>query len=123
MKENPNREITVIYDGECNFCIQAVNWLQQKLVVTAIPYQSPNLSDYQVTYERCRKEVIVISDGITYGGADAVTFLLRARGNRNIAVLLRLSGPISHFGYRWIASHRDSFLVKLISVILKRLVK
>jgi predicted DCC family thiol-disulfide oxidoreductase YuxK len=115
--------MVVIYDGECNFCIQSVDWLQQKLVVTAIPFQSADLSNYQVTYERCTKEVIAISNGITYGGADAVIFLLRARGNRIIAALLRLSGPITHFGYRWIASHRDSFLVKVISVILKRSVK
>jgi predicted DCC family thiol-disulfide oxidoreductase YuxK len=46
-------------------------------------------------------------------------FLLRARGNRILAALLRLSGPVAHFGYRWIASHRDSIIVKLLSQALK----
>ena len=85
-------QITVIFDGQCEFCQQSVTWIQHKLPITALPYQSSDLSLFNLTPEQCAKQVYVISDGITYGGANAIAFLLHQRGNKIQSVLIRASG-------------------------------
>jgi hypothetical protein len=60
----------------------------------------------------------VISQGTTYGGAAAIAFLLKRRGNRIQSALITGSGPIGRASYRWIASHRNSIPVKLATRIL-----
>ena len=114
-----NSEITVIYDGECSFCIASVNWLALELKFDAHPFQSTDLTRFNLTREECAKEVIAIINEKTYRGADAVANLLRARGNRALASTISASGFIGRSGYRWIASHRDSFLVKVLTKILE----
>ena len=75
-------QITVIFDGQCEFCQQSVAWIQRKLDVTALPFQTSDLSSFNLSREQCAKQVYVIADGITYGGAAAIAFLLKRRGNR-----------------------------------------
>jgi predicted DCC family thiol-disulfide oxidoreductase YuxK len=111
-------QITVIFDGQCEFCQQSVTWIQRKLAITAIPFQTADLSSFNITREQCAKQVYVISDGSTYGGADAIAVLLKRRGNRIQSALITASGPIGRAGYRWIASHRKSWPVKLVTSIL-----
>ena len=111
-------KITVIFDGQCEFCQQSLTWIQRKLVITAIPFQTADLSSFKLTREQCAQQVYVISDGSTYGGADAIAFLLKRRGNRIQSALITASGPIGRAGYRWIASHRNSWPVKLSTRIL-----
>ena len=115
-----NDSITVIYDGECRFCIAIVNWLALKLEFDAHAFQSTELFRFNLSREECAKEVIAIVDGETYRGAAAVAILLHARGNRVLASLIRASGFIGRFSYRWIASHRGSCLVKVLTKILDR---
>ena len=117
---NSNSQITVIYDGECRFCQASINWLALKLDFAAHPFQSADLSSLQLTREECSKEVIGILDGTTFRGAAAVAALLHTRGNRLLATTISVSGFIGRCGYRWIASHRGSFLVKLLTKILER---
>ncbi len=112
--------ITVIYDGECRFCQASINWLALKLKFTAIPFQSADLATFNLTCEECAKEVIAIQTGETFRGSAAITILLRARGNRLLAAFVTASGFIGRYGYRWIASHRGSFLVKGLTKILER---
>ncbi len=114
-----NPTITVIYDGECRFCLASVNWLAVKLRFHAHPFQSTDLSRFNLTREECAKEVIAIAKGRTFRGAGAVAVLLRARGNRVLATTISASGVIGRAGYRWIASHRGSFLVKGLTKILE----
>jgi predicted DCC family thiol-disulfide oxidoreductase YuxK len=71
--------------------------------------------------EQCAKEVIVLAEGQTYSGAPGIAFLLKVRGNRAASALVKAGGPISRFGYRWIASHRNSFVVKTATNILQQL--
>ena len=111
---------TVIFDGECRFCKASINWLALKLDFTAHPFQSANLAPFNLTREECAKEVIAIQAGKTFRGSEAITLLLRARGNRFPAALITASGFIGRAGYRWIASHRGSFLVKLLTNFLER---
>lgn len=111
--------ITVIYDGECRFCLASVNWLALKLEFKAVPFQSADLSAFGLTREDCAKEVIAIFDGTTYRGADAVAALLGARGNRLPATIISASSFFGRAGYRWIASHRGSLLVRIFTKILE----
>jgi predicted DCC family thiol-disulfide oxidoreductase YuxK len=111
-------QITVIFDGQCVFCQQSVTWIQRKLDITALPFQTSNLSAYNLTREQCAKQVYVISQGVTYGGAAAIAFLLKRRGNKIQSGLIKVSGPVGRTAYRWIAGHRSSWPVKLATRIL-----
>ena len=111
-------QITVIFDGECEFCRQSVTWISRKLEITALPFQSADLSAFNLTREQCAKQVYVISEGTTHGGAAAIAFLLKHRGNRVLSALISLSGGIGRAGYRWIASHRNSWPVKVATKVL-----
>ena len=114
-------QITVIFDGQCEFCQQSVAWIQRKLDITALPFQTSDLSSFNLTREQCAKQVYVVSDGITYGGAVAIAFLLKRRGNKIQSGLITASGPIGRAGYRWIAGHRNSWPVKFATKVLTRL--
>ena len=111
-------QITVIFDGECEFCRQSVTWIQRKLQITALPFQTADLSAFNLTREQCAKQIYVISAGTTYGGAAAIAFLLKSRGNTIQSTIIKTSGPIGRSGYRWIASHRKSWPVKLATKVL-----
>ena len=113
-------DIVVIYDGECDFCRESVKWLQRKLELTALPFQSADLVRYNVTYEQCSKEVVAITDGKIFGGAKAIAALLKARGNRVLASLVAISGPLGRAGYKWVATHREGWLVQSATTYLKR---
>jgi predicted DCC family thiol-disulfide oxidoreductase YuxK len=115
------KQITVIFDGQCHFCQQSVTWIARKLTVTALPFQTSDLAPFNLSKEECAKQVYVVSDGVIYGGAAAIAFLLKRRGNRIQSGLITASGPIGRAGYRWIASHRNSIPVKLATRILQYL--
>jgi predicted DCC family thiol-disulfide oxidoreductase YuxK len=111
-------QITVIYDGECEFCKQSVSWIEQKLKISAIPFQTADLSPFNLTREQCAKQVYVISEGGTYGGATGIAYLLKQRGNTLLYLSTKISGPIARNAYKWIARHRSSWPVKLATKIL-----
>jgi predicted DCC family thiol-disulfide oxidoreductase YuxK len=111
-------QMTVIFDGQCEFCQQSVTWIQRKLEITALPFQTSDLSSFNLTREQCAKQVYVISAGSTHGGAAAIAYLLKRRGNRVQSGLITASGPIGRASYRWIASHRNSWPVKLATRVL-----
>jgi predicted DCC family thiol-disulfide oxidoreductase YuxK len=111
-------QITVIYDGQCEFCLQSVNWIQRKLQITALPFQSADLAPFNLTREQCAKQVYVISPSATYGGADAIAFLLNQRGNKVLSAAIKLSGKLGHAGYKWIATHRGSWPIKVATRFL-----
>ena len=111
-------QITVIFDGHCEFCQQSVTWIQRKLALTALPFQTSDLSSFNLTRDQCAKQVYVVSHGVIYGGAAAIAFLLKCRGNRIQSGLITASGPIGRASYRWIASHRNSWPIKLATKVL-----
>jgi predicted DCC family thiol-disulfide oxidoreductase YuxK len=115
--------ITVIFDGDCEFCQQSVTWIQHKLVVEAIAFQTADLQPFNLTKEQCAKQVYVVSDSITYAGADAIRYLLKKRGNRVGAILLGATGNVGRAGYRWVASHRNSWVIKVATRVLSLLNK
>ena len=114
-------QITVIFDGQCEFCQQSVTWIARKLTITALPFQTSDLAPFNLTQEQCAKQVYAFSQGTTYGGAAAIAYLMKRRGNRIQSGLITASGPIGRAGYRWIASHRNSIPVKLATRLLRYL--
>jgi predicted DCC family thiol-disulfide oxidoreductase YuxK len=110
--------ITVIFDGDCEFCQQSVTWIQHKLVVEAIAFQTADLQPFNLTKEQCAKQVYVITDSEVYGGADAIRYLLKKRGNKVGAILLGATGNLGSAAYRWIASHRNSWVIKVATRVL-----
>lgn len=108
----------VIYDGECEFCLKCVQWVQQKLEIKAVAFQSTDLSAYQLTIKECAAAVHVVDAKKTYRGAAAVAYLLRLRGNTLSSRLIGISGNLGDWGYHWVATHRSSFLVKIIGWFL-----
>lgn len=113
-----SKEITVIYDGQCEFCKNCLTWVEKKLVVTAIPYQSADLSQFGLTIEECAAQLYVIKGDKKYGGVKAVTFLLRERKNRVAALILKVSGPLGDKGYKWVAANRNSVPVGVLNYLL-----
>jgi predicted DCC family thiol-disulfide oxidoreductase YuxK len=113
-------EATVIYDGDCRLCQASVNWLRLKLDIAAEPFQRANLERFGLTREECAKEVIVHTTQSTYRGATAVAYLLRARGNRLASLLITASGPLGRYGYHWVATHRNSLAITLLTRLLER---
>ena len=111
--------IKVIYDGQCQLCQNSISWVGKKLVITALDFHSTDLAQFQLSTEQCSREVFVITEGKRYSGAQAVAFLLKVRGNRVLSALLTLSGPIGRTGYRWVAGHRNSWPVKVLSRLLE----
>jgi predicted DCC family thiol-disulfide oxidoreductase YuxK len=115
--------ITVIFDGDCEFCQQSVTWIQQKLALNAIAFQAADLQPFNLTREQCAKQLYVISGSHTYAGADAISYLLIQRGNKVSAILLRSTGSVGRAGYRWVASHRSSWVIKVATRVLHLLNK
>jgi len=48
--------ITVLTDGECRFCEVTMAWVQKKLDVNPIAFQTADLSQYGLTYEHAHKQ-------------------------------------------------------------------
>ncbi len=113
--------ITVIYDGQCQLCQNSINWLEKKLKFEAIGYQVALLEKFGLTLAQCEKQVYAVEGEKKYGGVSAVIFLLDARGNRISSFLLKLSGPLGRFGYRWIAANRNSPFSGLLNRLIKRM--
>jgi predicted DCC family thiol-disulfide oxidoreductase YuxK len=113
----------IIYDGECNFCLQSVHWVSKKLDIRSIAFQRADLAKYGLTLNECRQQVFVIDGDKKYGAIDAVIFLLKKRGNKLLSKSLKLLGPLSSWGYFWVATHRSSLIVRLLGRILFRLSK
>jgi predicted DCC family thiol-disulfide oxidoreductase YuxK len=117
--KNESNSAIVIYDGQCDFCIAWLRWLQLKLDVTAISFHEAELEQYGLSFQECSQSVFVVTPTGKYAGAAAIALLLKARGNRLAALLLRSLGPIGRTGYRWIASHRSSFVIRYWTKLLK----
>ena len=113
-------EVTLIYDGECRFCAACLAWVKQKLEITSIPFQKANLQKYGLVRSECEKSVFLVTKEANLSSAAAVVYLLELRGNSLLAWILQSSGRIGESGYRCVASHRDSLIVRMITKYLER---
>ena len=112
--------ITVIYDGDCRFCRACLSWFEKKLKVSKVAYQDIDTTMFGLTKEQCSSQVYVEIEGEVTAGALAVATLLKARGNSRFAGLIFRSGPVAGIGYRWVASHRNSWIIKIATKILEK---
>ena len=112
-------EIIVIYDGKCELCKNSISWVSKKLEISAINFHSADLAQFGLSAEQCSREVFVITDQHRFSGAQAAALLLKRRGNKVLSAIITLSGPLGRIVYRWVASHRNSLPVKILSQILK----
>ncbi len=115
------REITVIYDGDCQLCMNSINWLREGLTFTPITFQIGDLASFNLTRAQCEKQVYAVVGEKKYAGVSAVIFLLSARGNKLSAFILKVSGPIGAAGYKLIATNRQSLFVRGLSRFIKRI--
>jgi len=113
-------EIIVLTDGQCHFCEVTMAWVAKKLEVNPIAYQTADLSQYGLTYEQCASAVHVVLTHKTYAGADAIAYLLGRRGNYILGFIVRASGPLGRFGYKWVAGHRNSLLIRTATKLIER---
>jgi predicted DCC family thiol-disulfide oxidoreductase YuxK len=116
----PVSGIVVLTDGECRFCEATMAWVAKKIEVTAIAFQSADLTSFGLTYEQCSKAVHVLHAGKVYVGADAIAYLLGRRGNYILGFIVRASGPLGRFGYKWVAGHRNSWLIRGATRLIER---
>jgi predicted DCC family thiol-disulfide oxidoreductase YuxK len=113
-----DKEIVVIYDGQCQFCQASIDWIEQKLVVDSKAFQQADLASYGLTLDQCSKSVHVVADGTIFFGAAAIAFLMKKRGNRLLSLLISTSGILGRWGYKWVSNHRNSFVVKAVHRLL-----
>jgi predicted DCC family thiol-disulfide oxidoreductase YuxK len=105
---------TLIYDGECGICQQAVarlrRWDQEHLL-RFVPFQDgAAVRAFRIELPALAAAMhLVLPDGRVFAGADAVPELLRLLpGKRWLAPLFRIPGvlPIARRIYAWIAVRR-----------------
>jgi predicted DCC family thiol-disulfide oxidoreductase YuxK len=111
--------IVVIYDGECRFCRASVEWLQQYLQVDAQPFQTIDTNIYGLTKLQCAEQVYAIAGSSVFGGASAIAYLLKARGNVILSKLIIGSGIFGRASYKWISRNRSSYFVKFLTKVLE----
>jgi predicted DCC family thiol-disulfide oxidoreductase YuxK len=112
-------KIIVIYDGQCQLCKNSIAWVSEKLEISAIDFHNADLAQFGLNKEQCSREVFVITEKHRFSGVQAAAFLLKRRGNKVLSALVTLSGPLGRAVYRWVASHRNSWPVKIFSRLLK----
>jgi predicted DCC family thiol-disulfide oxidoreductase YuxK len=115
-----DKEIVVIYDGQCQFCQASIDWIEQKLVVDSKAFQNVDLASYGLTFNQCSKSVHVVAEDTVFVGAAAIAFLMKERGNRVLSVLITTSGIFGRLGYQWVSTHRNSFVVRLAHHLLNQ---
>lgn len=105
---------TLIYDGECGFCNQAVALLRRwdrEQVLRFVPFQDgAAVARFGIALPALAAAMhLILPDGRVYAGADAAPELLRLLpGKRWLAPLFRVPGvlPVARRVYAWIAARR-----------------
>jgi predicted DCC family thiol-disulfide oxidoreductase YuxK len=115
-----DKQIVVIYDGQCQFCQASIDWIAQRLAVDAKAFQNADLSSYGLTFDQCSKSVHVVTEGTVFVGAAAIAYLMKKRGNRLLSLLITTSGILGRWGYQWVSNHRNSFVVKFVHRLLNQ---
>lgn len=103
----------LIFDGDCGFCTTSVNWLGRVLpaMPAVSPYQWVELERYGLTAADAGSRVWLVSAGGRFGGAAAVSALLRHQPVPALRALgwLGTVPPWSwaaEIGYRLVARYR-----------------
>ena len=110
----------LIFDGECEFCRNCVQWIQSRVQLKAIPYQEADLTQHMLSEKEAQESVQLVLADRTLSGADAVAYLLKLTRFKFLGVLIRGARPLSEVAYKWIASHRNSRTVRVLNGMIQR---
>ena len=105
---------TLIYDGECGVCLQAVALLKRwdrEHVLHFVPFQDgAAVARFGIALPALAAAMhLIVPDGRVFAGADAIPQLLRLfPGKRWLSPLFRIPGvlPLARRIYAWIAIRR-----------------
>jgi predicted DCC family thiol-disulfide oxidoreductase YuxK len=115
---------TLIYDGECGLCRQAVDLVRRwdrEQAMRFVPFQDGAAVARLTTTDLALPALaaamhLVLPGGRVYAGADAIPELLRLLpGKRWLAPLFRIPGvlPVARRCYAWIAARRRCLVREL----------
>lgn len=105
---------TLIYDGECGVCRNAVTLLRRwdrEHVLRVIPFQDgAAVARFGIALPALAAAMhLILPNGAVYAGADAIPELLKLfPGKRRLAVVFRIPGvlPLARRIYAWVAIRR-----------------
>ncbi|MGB2665265.1 MAG: DCC1-like thiol-disulfide oxidoreductase family protein [Candidatus Acidiferrum sp.] len=105
----------LFFDADCNFCTRLARWLAPILArrgFAVAPLQDPRVSALLglSQQERLRELRLLLSDGLHYGGAEAVVAVARQIWwAQPLVWLTHLPGAknLLRNGYCWVAVHRS----------------
>ena len=106
---------TVLYDGECRFCVAQIGTLRRldrrgRLEFVSLQDQRVGRDFPELTHDMLMEQMFVVApSGAAYGGAEAIRYLSRRLPALwLVAPLLHLPGslPLWQAGYRFVARHR-----------------
>jgi predicted DCC family thiol-disulfide oxidoreductase YuxK len=109
----PERRATVLYDRDCGFCRWSLAWVlgfdfEKRLRPVALQEREakallPKL-DPETLFASAH---LVLPDGTSYSGGDAVAPVLRLLpGGLPLSIVAGALSPFSRLAYRWIARYR-----------------
>jgi predicted DCC family thiol-disulfide oxidoreductase YuxK len=109
-KGTVKQQIVLIFDGDCSFCSSCVDWVEENLPSPpqAVPFQHADLEGYGLSLEEARSQVWLLTPAEHFGGAAAVSALLRSQPGASYRFLgwLLQAPPLSWLadGVYWVVS-------------------
>ncbi len=110
----------LIFDGECEFCRNCVQWIQSRVQLRAIPYQEADLTQHMLSEAEAQESVQLVLADRTLSGADAVAYLLKLTRWRGLGLMISTFLPLSRLCYGWVARHRNSAIVRFINLLVMK---
>lgn len=101
----------LIYDGDCAFCKNSLNWAINNLknMPRYAAFQKLDLAEHHLSLAEAREQVWLIDGNARLGGHKAVAWLFLNQKSpfwRALGLILKLFSPISALTYRWVAKNR-----------------
>jgi predicted DCC family thiol-disulfide oxidoreductase YuxK len=113
---NPTGQHWLIWDGECGFCRECINWVQKhdtlKKFIPITFQTAPSPPMTRGLLEQSRQAVqVVTSEGQIISAGAACAFLLHEIGYKKLGRVMRLWGvrTVVEWGYNLVANKRDFF--------------
>ena len=108
-----NKEIVLIFDGDCGFCTTSANFAvkHSKTPIKAVPWQYTDFSELPMTQVDAQDQVYLMVDGKAFGGHEGFAMMLRIQRNPllRFAGAMAMNPPISWIArpiYRVVAKYR-----------------
>jgi hypothetical protein len=76
------------------------------------------IAEMSANHQGSKSRALEIIHAAAESGADAIKYLLQLRGNKTAALLLGASGNLGRTGYCWVASHRNTWPIKVATRVL-----